>query len=260
MINKSKLEILISNDDSINALGIKTLAKIMSAYGNVTVLAPMHPQSGKGTSLGIIPRQYLEERGVEGNIKYYAFDGTPVDCVKMAMNWFFKDKKPDIFVSGINHGPNSSVASLYSGTLGAAIEATVSGIPSIGISICTHDEEPDFSGVKKYLPRIIDKFLSETINSETYFNINFPAIKEEEIKGIAFGHRGKGIWKDEFKKAQDENNQDYYYISGRFVNLEPENKDADHNLVKNGYVAITPLSIDYTNYQLLKTLKETWTF
>ena len=154
-----KIDILITNDDSINAKGIHFLAKMMTQYGNVTVVAPAEPQSGKSAALSLATPQYLKKVHYEDGLRIYSFEGTPVDCIKLAINEFFHDKRPDLIVSGINHGSNASVASLYSGTLGACIEGTLYDIPSIGFSINTHDEDPDFSSVERYGKIIMDKFI-----------------------------------------------------------------------------------------------------
>lgn len=254
------MEILVTNDDSISAKGVNVLAEIMSEYGHVTVIAPSQVQSGKGTSLSLISRQYLHSISHTEKIDKYSFDGTPVDCIKLAMNFFFKDKKPDFIVSGINHGSNNSVAALYSGTLGACIEGAIYQIPSIGFSLCSHDIDPDFSGTRKYIPQIFNKFINDFIPPSTYLNVNIPDIPAEEIKGIKFGHRGKGMWVEEYTKEVDEENRDYYFMKGRFHNLEPDNNEADHNITKNGYISIVPHTIDNTNYKTLEDLKENWKF
>lgn len=247
------MEILITNDDSVNANGIKTLASLMANYGHITVIAPSEPQSGKGTSLGLKERQYLNKISESEDMTVYSFDGTPVDCVKFAMNFIYQEKRPDILVSGINHGSNNSVAALYSGTLGACIEGTIYNIPSIGFSLCSHDPDPDFSAARKYIPVIMDKYFKTGIAPGTYLNINFPNLRADEIKGIRTGYRGKGMWVEEFLKEQDEEGKDYYHMRGKFINLD-SNPDADHNLTDNGYISVVPLSIDNTDYPELDRL------
>lgn len=261
---ENKLSILITNDDSISAKGIHTLADIMTEYGDVTVVAPKKPQSGKSASLSLLTPQYLEKISEEivenGNIlKKYTFEGTPVDCIKIAMNLFFNQKHPDLVVSGINHGPNFSVASLYSGTLGACIEGTLYGIPSIGFSVNTHSETPDFSSIEHYGRIIMNKYLAEPFSKDVYLNINFPNIPKEDIKGIKMARRGKGRWIKEYETHQDETGAEYYFMKGEFENLEDRPDLGDHTLnVLENYITIVPHKIDNTDYDEMERLKEKW--
>jgi len=258
------IEILVTNDDGLNARGVKEAATLMRTYGNVTVVAPSEPQSGKSASISLENTLRLNliesvpaEEGL-GSLRVYSFTGTPVDCVKMGVNLFInEDRMPDLLVSGINHGSNASVASIYSGTLGAAAEGAVYDIPSIGLSMNTHKAEPDFEGVLHYSRIIMDKLLKTGISKGIYLNVNFPNIPLEEIKGLKIGHQGHGRWVREFEKRTDPRGREYYWIIGRFLNLDKA-PDADHNLVDDGYVSIVPHRIDNTDYQEIERLRDLW--
>ncbi len=253
-----KREILITNDDGFNAKGINILAELMMEYGNVTVVAPTYMQSGKSAALSLQTPLYLKEEVVKEGLKIYSFGGTPVDCVKMGINKFFQDRYPDLLVSGINHGSNASVASLYSGTLGGCIEGTIYGIPSIGFSIDSHSESPDFEVVIHYGRIILDKFLAHKPSPYVYLNVNFPNLPKEEIKGIKMARRGYGKWIKEYTIQKDENDNEYYWMSGIFENLEKEEELGDHLLNKSGYITIVPHKIDTTDYEEIERLKRQW--
>lgn len=254
-----KIDILITNDDSINAKGINFLAKMMMQYGNVTVVGPSEPQSGKSAALSLATPQYLKKVHEEDGLRIYSFEGTPVDCIKLAMNVFFKERRPDLIMSGINHGPNFSVASLYSGTLGACIEGTLYEVPSIGFSVNTHSDDPNFSGVEHYGKIILDKFFQEPHSKETYLNINFPNLPAEEIKGIKMARRGLGRWIKEYEIHPDDKGGEYYFMKGEFENLETNPELGDHTLnVIGRYVTIVPHKIDTTDYQEIERLNRVW--
>ena len=254
-----KIEILITNDDSVKAKGINTLARMMMQYGNVTVVGPAEPQSGKSAALSLATPQYLKKLHEEDGLKIYSFEGTPVDCIKLAMNVFFRERRPDLIMSGINHGPNFSVASLYSGTLGACIEGTLYEVPSIGFSINTHSEDPDFSCVEHYGKIILDKFFQEPHAKDVYLNINFPNLPVDEIKGTKMARRGLGRWIKEYEIRQDQEGGEYFFMKGEFENLENQPEFGDHTLnVIGKYVTIVPHKIDTTDYNEIERLREVW--
>ena len=254
-----KIEILITNDDSVKAKGINTLAKMMMQYGNVTVVGPAEPQSGKSAALSLATPQYLKTVHEEEGLRIYSFEGTPVDCVKLAMNVFFTERRPDLIMSGINHGPNFSVASLYSGTLGACIEGTLYEVPSIGFSINTHSDDPDFSSVERYGRIILDKFFSEPHAKDTYLNINFPHIPADEVQGIRMARRGLGRWVKEYEIHEDSEGGKFYFMKGEFENLETMPDFGDHTLnVLGKYVTIVPHKVDTTDYQEIERLRSAW--
>ena len=254
----SRREILITNDDGIEAEGIHVLAGIMEKYGNVTVVAPLHPQSGKSAALSMDTRLYLNKILDTQGHREFTFNGTPVDCVKIGINECMDGRLPDLVVSGINHGANCSVASLYSGTLGACIEGTVYGIPSIGFSICTHAEHPDFSPVTEYADTIMERFISCPPEKGIYLNINFPPIPASQVRGIRMARRGKGMWVKEFDSYKDENGNTYYLMAGHFENHEKDSSLGDHTKVKDGYISVVPHRIDTTDYGEMERMREVW--
>ena len=258
-------EILITNDDGVNAKGIKEVAEFMRIYGNVTVVAPKDPQSAKSASLTMDKIMRLEKIKEEDQnvllhkIRVYSFSGTPADCVKMGVNMYKEEgTMPDLLVSGINHGSNASSAAVYSGTLGAAKEGTIYDIPSIGLSIRTHNMNADFTAVKHFTKIIIDMYLNNPPSKGVYLNVNFPNLPVEEIKGIVMAHQGKGRWIKEYEKRTDPHAVDYYWMTGTFTNLEPDGAKGDHQLNEEGYITIVPHSIDTTDYKELDRLKNIW--
>jgi 5'-nucleotidase len=253
-----KRSILITNDDGVKSKGISVLIEMMSSYGDITVVAPFEAQSGMSAALTIGKPLRLTELKNEEGLRVYACSGTPADCVKMAMNQLFRTSLPDILISGINHGSNASVASLYSGTLGAAAEGTVYGIPSIGFSLCSHDPGADFSVAVHYGKIILEEFFRQPVKPDVFLNVNFPAITPEKVKGIRFSHQGKGQWIKEFEERTDPYGFNYYWMTGEFYNLEPDNDQSDHNVVERGYVSIVPHKIDTTDYEELRRLESIW--
>jgi len=255
-----KKEILVTNDDSIDAQGVKVLAQMLTKYGHVTVVAPAEPQSGKSTSLSMEKPLYLKKIKENDDMSVYSFSGTPADCIKIAMNTFFSlENKPDYILSGINHGTNATAAVIYSGTIGAVKEGTILEIPSMGFSIDNGEEEIDFTALKYYGDKILRKFFSKPPTPGTYLNVNFPNICDiNRIKGIKIAHQGKGRWVREFTKMKDSHGQDYYWMKGNFQNLDDDYDRADHLLVDEGYIAIVPHKLDCTNYEEMNKLQNDW--
>ena len=275
-MQQKPLEILVTNDDGYTARGINLLASMLTAYGNVTVVAPDQAQSGMSAALSLGRPLRLFQRSSEiynnGNrLEVYSLTGSPADCVKMAMNKFYKaggsevmtrdsiDRgyKPDIIFSGINHGSNASVASVYSGTLGAAAEGALYGVKSVGLSIDTHNPNPDFDMISDYLKKVVEMTINNPIPEGTYLNVNFPAIDKSQIKGTRFAKQGDGMWIKEFEQRKDPYGKDYYWMTGVFVDKEPQAM-GDHNLVGEGYITVVPHKIDTTNYELLQKMEREW--
>lgn len=251
-------EILITNDDGVNSKGIRVIAQLMRKFGNVTIVAPSEMQSGKSAALSLETELYIKKVSVEPGLRIYSFSGTPVSCVKMAVNEFFSEKMPDILISGINHGSNASVAALYSGTLGACIEGTIYDIPSIGFSIDSHVPDPDLSSVVYYGEIIMKQILNEPFAPGVYLNINFPNIPFEEIKGIKLASRGRGRWVKEYQVRLDDQGNECYWMSGHFEDQEPVDGIGDHRLMKQNYITIVPHSIDSTDYDEINRLSTKW--
>lgn len=267
------MRILITNDDGYQAKGIQVLANIMKKYGEVTVIAPKIHQSGMSMAVSLGFKQ-IAHRDL-GNGWHYV-DATPASCVKFGLNTIFLNQFPDVVVSGINHGSNASTASCYSGTLGAAAEAALNGIPAIGVSLDDFHVDADFSAIEKYFGDIFEKLMSErTGKFGVYYNVNFPSIPAEEIKGIRVGYQGKGRWVREFQQWDVkfyekygmtpellgqcsnpvlEEGEDLYMLVGDFLDDPRNNSEADHRLVKNGYISVVAHNLDCTDYEETKRL------
>lgn len=262
------MRILITNDDGYEAKGIKALADIMSSFGEVTVIAPKKHQSGMSMAVSLGFKQIAHKD--LGNGWHYV-DATPASCVKFGLNTMFLDNFPDVVVSGINHGSNAATASCYSGTLGAAMEGALNGIPAIGVSLDTLHPDADFSGVRKYFGEIFTTLMKEwPAKYGVYYNVNFPDIPAEDIKGIRAGVQGKGRWIREFKEwdlqhyanygitpemlGQSstpvlEEGEDLYMMVGEFQDDIRNPECADHRLVADGYISVVAHNIDCTDYQ-----------
>ena len=256
------LEILVTNDDSYTSKGIGVVATILSRYGNVTVVAPKYPQSGKSAALTLDEPLRCTKTGTyisnyNTSVTTYALTGTPADCVKWAANFIYEKNRPDLVVSGINHGSNTSAASVYSGTLGAAAEGCLYGVTSVGISIDTHDPNPDFSAIEEFLPPLLEKIMENPPLNGTYLNINFPNLPSSGIAGIRMASQGKGRWIKEFTRRCDPKGRDYYWMTGNFEDLE-DSPMGDHKLVEQGYVSIVPHKVDSTNYDAIYELGGKW--
>lgn len=279
------MNILITNDDGFESKGIAVLTKMMKKYGNVAVIAPFSAQSGMSmaVSLGaekiafkeIESSSFVGEDGLEHTERWAYLDATPASCVKFAMSTPWLGWKPDVIVSGINHGANTSVASCYSGTLGATAEAAVNHILGIGVSLCDHNPDADFSQIERYFPGIFEKLVELPRHSYmTYYNVNFPSVPADEIKGVRAGHMGRGRWVKEFRSLDEAEAiaaslngaptgdpsekpaEKMYKLVGNFSSDTDNSADADHLLTDNGYVSIVPHTIDSTDYEQLKILSE----
>lgn len=251
--------ILISNDDGINARGIAALADVAKQYGQVVVVAPEQGQSGMSHAItSAVPVRLRHVRENEG-VSWWAVSGTPADCIKLAMYGVLK-RKPDLVISGINHGSNASVAVIYSGTIGAAVEGTLYGIPSVGFSLLDHSASADFTAAKKWFGPIIAKVLEKGLPRFTLLNVNIPNIPSEKIKGYAHCRVTHGNWSEEYEKRTDPQGKEYYWLTGYFHNDEPAATDTDEWALSNGYVAIVPVYIDWTNRSFLDTMKTEWAY
>ena len=268
------MRILITNDDGYEAKGIKVLAEIMSRFGEVTVIAPKKHQSGMSMALSLGFKQIAHKDLGDG---WHYVDATPASCVKFGLNTMFLNDFPDVVVSGINHGSNASVASCYSGTLGAVEEAALNGIPGIGVSLDTLHPDADFSGVSRYFGEIFEKIMEDYPKKYgVYYNVNFPDVPEDQIKGVRIGTQGKGRWIKEFKEwdlqhyakygitpemlGQSSNpvleeGEDLYMMVGEFLDDPTNPADADHRLVADGYISVVAHNVDCTDYQELERLR-----
>ncbi|NQW30099.1 MAG: 5'/3'-nucleotidase SurE [Ignavibacteria bacterium] len=247
------MRILITNDDGITANGIQALIDAMMTIGDVVVVAPDRQQSAVGHALTVsspLRATPYHRRGVHLG---YAINGTPADCVKLAVSTLLTER-PDIVVSGINHGNNSSVNAIYSGTVSAATEGTLMGIPSMAISVASFDEDFDMTLAQKIAIHVAKQLLTVGVPAGTLLNVNIPAVAESEHKGIKITRQGSSVWEDYYEIRRDPHGKDYYWLTGNFVTLE-ELPDADDIAVKDGYTAITPLHYELTNQGIMETLK-----
>lgn len=269
------MKILITNDDGYNSKGIKVLTDIMKKYGDVTVIAPKHHQSGMSMAVSIGFKQIAHKDFGNG---WHYIDATPASCVKFGLNTMFLDNFPDVVVSGINHGSNASTAACYSGTLGAAEEAALNGIPAIGVSLDTLHPDADFSGVEKYFGDIFEKLMNDYPSKHgVFYNVNFPDIPAEEIKGIRIGYQGIGRWIREFKEwdlnhyakygltpemlgqksvPELEEGEDLYMMVGEFLDDPRNTPDADHLLIADSYISVVAHNVDSTDYQEVERLRQ----
>lgn len=256
-----KKNIFITNDDGIAAKGLHSLIEMARPYGVITVVAPQEPQSGMSSAVTFKKPIRLHEHRREEGVVCYVCTGTPVDCVKVGMSQLFHDQVPDLLLSGINHGSNASAAVLYSGTLGAATEGLLYGIPSIAFSLTTlHNPDADFSASIHYGRMIIEQFFKQPPSSDIFIDINIPELPKEEIRGIRMARQGKGAWIKEFEKRIDPHGVPYYWLTGEFRNDEPHAIDTDVNLLNQQYITIVPHQVDTTHYAELRRLEQIWTF
>lgn len=253
--------ILVSNDDGITAPGIRTLVKVALRVGEVVVVAPDSPQSGMGHAITIGNTLRLDKSIAfdDLDVEAYECSGTPADCVKLAKHHVLKERKPDLVVSGINHGSNSSISVLYSGTMSAAIEAAIEGLPSIGFSLCDYGHEANFSHTEEFVEQIIRQALEHRIPENTALNVNLPKKSEEKIKGIKICRQAHAKWQEEFDERLDPRNRKYFWMTGSFVNYD-KGEDTDEWALVNNYVSIVPCQFDMTAHHAIAMLNEGWQF
>lgn len=248
--------ILVTNDDGILAPGIRALISVMETIGDVLVVAPDKPQSAMGHAITINNTLFLDKISKDGDaIAEYSCSGTPVDCVKLAVNEILK-RKPDLCVSGINHGSNSSINVIYSGTMSAAVEAGIEGIQSIGFSLLDFDWNADFEQIKSFVKKITLETLENKLPPGVVLNVNFPKLKESEIKGIKVCRQAKAFYAQKFDKRQTPFGKDYYWLAGKFVN-EDKGEDTDEWALENGYISVVPVQFDLTAHHTIQQLN-TW--
>jgi len=257
-VKKKNPLILLSNDDGVNSKGIHTLIDILKPYGDIVVVAPEKSESGKSHAITINLPVRVTKISEYDNVTIYSCTGTPVDSVKLAINQLLP-RKPDFLVSGINHGSNASISVIYSGTMGAAIEGCLNGIPSIGFSVLDHSDDADFGLVKAYAGSIFKNVMENDLPIGTCLNVNFPVSTIDKIKGIRVCRQTRGVWKEEYEKRIDPHNDEYYWLTGDFHNFEPEAKDTDEWALANKYIAIVPIQVDLTSYEAIKKIRE-WAY
>lgn len=247
--------ILVTNDDGVKAPGIAALVEMVRPLGRVVVVAPEEGNSGMSHAITIKTPLRLRKIKEEEDLVIYSCNGTPADCVKLAMSEVVKDR-PAMLVSGINHGSNSAVSIVYSGTMAAAMEGCLYGIPSIGFSLLDYSYDADFSTAIVHGRPIAQKVLSEGLSQWVCLNVNFPVIPSDKIKGIKVCRQSAGSWREEFEKRVDPRGQEYFWLTGSFHNVEPEATDTDEWALANGYISIVPIKADFTNFKEMVRIKE----
>jgi len=256
-MKEKKPLILVSNDDGITAPGIKHLVEAMQTLGEVVVVAPDSPQSGMGHAITIGNTLRLDKSDIFPGVEAWQCSGTPADCVKLAKHHVLKDRRPDLVVSGINHGANTSVSILYSGTMSAAIEAAMEGLPAIGFSVCEYGWNAHFEHTTEHVIAIAKEALSKGIPEGVALNVNFPAKQDEPIKGIKVCRQAMAKWQEEFDQRKDPNNRDYFWLVGSFVNLD-HGTGTDIEAINANYTSIVPSTFDLTAYKAMETLGNSW--
>lgn len=245
--------ILVTNDDGITAPGMRALIDVVRTLGEVVVVAPDKPQSAMGHAITVNSTLHLNRHSELGTeISEYSCSGTPVDCVKLAVNEILK-RKPDLCVSGINHGSNASINVIYSGTMSAAVEAGIEGIPAIGFSLDDFSWNADFEPVKKHLKNIVEHTLENGLPQGVVLNVNFPKYAEADIKGIKICRQAQAQWMEKFDKRTSPMGKEYYWLTGEFVNQDT-GEDTDIWAMQHGYVSIVPVQFDLTAYHALAQL------
>jgi 5'/3'-nucleotidase len=247
------LHILVSNDDGIDAPGLYALVQELKQFARVTVVAPDKQQSAVGHAITINLPLRTTRFSKNGEFFGYALNGTPADCVKLGAKFLLKTL-PDLVISGINHGSNTAVNIIYSGTVSAATEGTILGIPSIAVSLTTY-ADADFSYAARFAARLARLVANRGLPHGTLINVNVPAVPEHEIRGIRITRQGRSSWDDTFDARRDPANREYFWLTGRMKVIDTE-EDADQIAVSNNYVSVTPVHYDLTDHAMLSTMKE----
>ena len=247
--------ILVTNDDGYASKGLAAAIEVARSFGRVVAVAPETPQSGMSQAITMYNPLYLRRVHAEEGVEIYAFSGTPVDCVKMAFDHLLRDRRIDLVISGINHGSNSAVNILYSGTMGAAIEGSFYGCPSVGLSLDDHGADADFEAATIYGRRIIARLFAGEIELPLCLNVNVPVGRPEELRGIRLCRQNRGFWREEFYRHEDPRGREYFWLTGAFINGEPDAEDTDEWALRNKYVSVVPVQADLTDYGQLQRLR-----
>lgn len=254
------MTILVTNDDGINAPGIYALVMAMREIGNVIVVAPLGEQSAVGHAVTVsLP---LRVTPFHKNSEFFGFavSGTPADCVKLALRTYLAEQglpRPDIVVSGINHGRNTAVNVIYSGTVSAATEATVLGVPSIAVSLTSYGPDPDFTAAAEFMKQFVPVVHEMGLPRGTLLNVNVPAVPIEEIEGFTFTRQGGSYWEDMFEKRLDPQERPYYWLKGKYVTVD-EDSDIDDVAIRENKISVTPLQYDLTDHDFLAEMSRRW--
>ena len=240
--------LLISNDDGYQAKGIRELVKMLSDYGDILVCAPDSARSGYACAFSCTTPLTLTLQEKRPGVEVWSCNGTPVDCVKMALAELCP-RRPDMVIGGINHGDNGSVNTHYSGTMGVVLEGCMKYIPSVAFSLCDHRDDADFEPLRPLIRQVTERVLRDGLPQGVCLNVNFPLV--ETFKGVRVCRMAKGTWGNEVTKCHHPRGYDYWWMVGTYTNDEPESEDTDNWALNHGYVAITPTQIDVTAYSVL---------
>ncbi|MFA6541187.1 MAG: 5'/3'-nucleotidase SurE [Bacteroidota bacterium] len=251
---QKKLSILVSNDDGILSDGLAVLVKELQTIAEVTIVAPDSQQSAVGHAITVHRPLRVREVKKDETFFGYAVDGTPADCVKLATRHLMK-QKPDLVISGINHGSNTAISVIYSGTVSAATEGTILGIPSFAVSLTSFESNVDFSYAAKFSKKLALMIADKGLPKGTLLNVNVPPVPENEIQGVVITKQGKSIWNDEFEARRDPGNRQYFWLKGDLVELDVD-EDIDQRAILNNKISITPLQFDLTNYPAIDELRK----
>ncbi len=254
MAENNKPLILVTNDDDITAPGIRNLVEAVKDLGEVIVVAPDKPQSGMGHAITIGSPLRMYKMNIFGEIQAWQTSGTPVDCVKLAVDKILH-RKPDICLSGINHGANHSINVIYSGTMSAAMEASIEGIPSIGFSLLDYRYEADFTASRSIVRRIVENVIKNPLPDRMLLNVNIPSVPLSEIKGIKVCRQAEAKYEEDFDERMDPQGKKYYWLTGKFVNFD-EGDDTDVWALQHNYVSVVPVQFDLTDYRLKSVLEK----
>ncbi len=242
--------ILVANDDGVNAKGLLSLVDVAAKFGHVVVAAPAEAMSGMSHAITIKTPLRAKKVYTGDGIDIFSCYGTPVDCVKLALNQLLP-RRPDLLLAGINHGSNSSSSIVYSGTMAVAMEGCINQIPSAGFSLLDYDPDADFSVASKIAFKVISNIIEKGLPDGVCLNINIPSVSMGELKGVKICRQTKGMWKEEFVKRIDPHNGEYYWLTGTYFNQEEDSDDTDEYALKKGFVSIVPIQVDLTAYGAL---------
>ena len=245
--------ILISNDDGYQAKGINSLVDMIRDMADILVCAPESGRSGMACAFSANEPLVLVPQKQEEGLEVWSCNGTPVDCVKLALEELCKERRPQMVIGGINHGDNASVNAHYSGTMGVTLEGCMKYIPSLAFSLCTHDWFADFESLRPYIRKIVRKVLDDGLPKGVCLNVNFPVV--DQFKGVRVCRMALGTWDNEVVKCRHPRGYDYWWMVGRYNNDEPEAEDTDNWALRHGYIAITPTKIDITSYEMIEQMK-----
>ena len=245
--------ILISNDDGYQAKGINSLVDMIRDMADILVCAPESGRSGMACAFSANEPLVLVPQKQEEGLEVWSCNGTPVDCVKLALEELCKERRPQMVIGGINHGDNASVNAHYSGTMGVTLEGCRKYIPSVAFSLCTHDWFADFEPLRPYIRKIVRKVLDDGLPKGVCLNVNFPVV--DQFKGVRICRMAPGTWDNEMVKCRHPRGYDYWWMVGRYTNDEPEAEDTDNWALRHGYIAITPTKIDITSYEMIEQMK-----